>query len=96
VGEDGPSGEDIYTRHVATPTGLDFATAAALYRLEHELVEDVYAFRAALERALDAGRSSSIIEVRSEREANVQLHERVWRAVSRSLSPPGAEAAPPA
>ena len=45
-------GEDLYTRHIATPTGLDFAHAARLYGLEHESVTDVLAFRAALERAL--------------------------------------------
>ncbi len=30
--------QDIYTRHIATPTGLDFALAAQLYGLEHEVV----------------------------------------------------------
>jgi 2-succinyl-5-enolpyruvyl-6-hydroxy-3-cyclohexene-1-carboxylate synthase len=89
-------GEDIYTRHVATPTGLDFARAAALYGLSYERVEDVFAFRSALERSLDAGQDSSIIEVRGERKANVELHRRIWQAVSRSLSPPKGEAGPTA
>jgi 2-succinyl-5-enolpyruvyl-6-hydroxy-3-cyclohexene-1-carboxylate synthase len=86
---------DIYTRHVATPTGLDFAGAAALYGLSHERVGDVPAFRAALERAL-AHDGSSIVEVPGERVANVQLHERVWETVSRALSPPAGAAGPPA
>src|SRR4029079_5407893 len=55
--------EDVFTRHVATPTGLDFAQAAALYGLEHERAGDIPAFRAALERAL-ARAGSSIVEVR--------------------------------
>jgi 2-succinyl-5-enolpyruvyl-6-hydroxy-3-cyclohexene-1-carboxylate synthase len=76
--------DDIYTRHIATPTGLDFARAAALYGLEHERVRDVFEFREALERAL-AAPASSIVEVRTERTANVELHERVWEAVSNSL-----------
>ncbi|HWW91455.1 MAG TPA: 2-succinyl-5-enolpyruvyl-6-hydroxy-3-cyclohexene-1-carboxylic-acid synthase [Solirubrobacteraceae bacterium] len=88
--------EDIYTRHVATPTGLDFARAAALYGLSHERVEDVFAFRAALERSLDAAQESSVIEVRGERNANVELHRRIWVAVSRSLSSPAVEAGPTA
>ena len=88
--------EDIYTRHVATPTGLDFARAAALYGLSHERVEDVFAFRSALERSLDGTHESSIIEVRGERNANVELHRRIWEAVSRSLSPPAGEAGPTA
>jgi 2-succinyl-5-enolpyruvyl-6-hydroxy-3-cyclohexene-1-carboxylate synthase len=86
--------EDIYTRHIATPTGLDFAQAAALYGLAHERVEDLPGFRAGLERGL-ARDGSSIIEVRTERKANVELHRRVWDAVSRALSPPAAGAAPP-
>ncbi len=78
-------GEDIYTRHVATPTGLDFSRAAALYGLSHERVSDISAFRAALERAF-AREISSIVEVRSARAANVELHGAVWAAVSRALS----------
>jgi 2-succinyl-5-enolpyruvyl-6-hydroxy-3-cyclohexene-1-carboxylate synthase len=78
--------QDIYTRHVATPTGLDFAGAAALYGLSHERVGDVRAFRSALERAL-VHEGSSIIEVRGERGENVDLHRRTWDAVRGALSP---------
>jgi 2-succinyl-5-enolpyruvyl-6-hydroxy-3-cyclohexene-1-carboxylate synthase len=77
--------QDIYTRHIATPTGLDFACAAALYGLSHEIVTDVAGLRAALERAL-AAPGSAIVEVRGEREANVELHRLVWSAVSGALS----------
>lgn len=76
---------DIYTRHIATPTGLDFAKAASLYGLAHETVADVAAFRAALEQAIASPRSA-MIEVRSERTANVELHRLVWQAVSKALS----------
>ena len=86
---------DVYTRHVATPTGLDFAAAAALYGLSHERVGDVSAFRAALARAL-AREGSSIVEVPTMRTANVELHARVWSAVSRALSPPAGGPEPPA
>jgi 2-succinyl-5-enolpyruvyl-6-hydroxy-3-cyclohexene-1-carboxylate synthase len=87
--------EDIYTRHIATPTGLDFAKAAGLYGLSHERAGSVSGFRAALERAL-AHERSSIVEVGGERALNVELHARLWNAVSRALSPPAGEAAPPA
>jgi 2-succinyl-5-enolpyruvyl-6-hydroxy-3-cyclohexene-1-carboxylate synthase len=90
-----PAPEDIYTRHIATPTGLDFAKAAALYGLSHERVGDVPGFRAALERALAGGRSS-IVEVSRGRVENVELHGRVWDAVSRALRPQAGEAVPPA
>lgn len=77
--------QDIYTHHVATPTGLDFAKGAALYGLTHERVPDLPGFREALERSL-AGAGSSIIEVPCERAANVALHRRVWQAVADALS----------
>ena len=57
-----------FEEHVATPHGLDFAHAAALYGLAHERVETPEALRAALDRA------GTIIEVRTDREANVDLH----------------------
>jgi 2-succinyl-5-enolpyruvyl-6-hydroxy-3-cyclohexene-1-carboxylate synthase len=82
--------EDRYERHVATPPGLDFAAAAALYGLTHERTADLGSFRSALQRALAAG-GASIIEVPSEREANRVVHERVWREAA-ALSP-SAEAA---
>jgi 2-succinyl-5-enolpyruvyl-6-hydroxy-3-cyclohexene-1-carboxylate synthase len=77
--------QDIYTRHVLTPPGLDFAQAAGLYGLSHETAADVAGFRAALERAM-AATHSAIVEVRTEREANVKLHRRVWGAVAGVLS----------
>jgi 2-succinyl-5-enolpyruvyl-6-hydroxy-3-cyclohexene-1-carboxylate synthase len=76
---------DIYTRHIATPTGLDFAQAAALYGLSHETVADVAGFRTALEQAL-SGTCSAIVEVRTERDGNVELHRRVWSAVAGAVN----------
>ena len=87
VADAGPGAQavDIYTRHVATPTGLDFAGAAALYGLEHERVSDLPGFRLALERAL-ASEASAIVEVPSVRAENVRLHAGVWAAVAQALS----------
>ncbi len=85
AGTEGGGGarEDIFTRHIATPTGLDFSLAAQLYGLEHEAVADVVAFRAALESALTPRpRRSRIIEVHTDRAGNVALHRRVWEAVA--------------
>jgi 2-succinyl-5-enolpyruvyl-6-hydroxy-3-cyclohexene-1-carboxylate synthase len=85
-GEDGE--QDAYTRHIATPTGLDFARAADLYGLAYEPVETVAVLREALERALTPDARSTIVHVRSERAANVALHGEVWRAVSAALATP--------
>ncbi len=93
AGEPGPddgraptgAAQDIYTRHIATPTGLDFADAARLYGLAHTRVEDIAGFRTALERAL-ARESATIVEVRGDRDQNVELHRDVWRAVAAAIS----------
>jgi 2-succinyl-5-enolpyruvyl-6-hydroxy-3-cyclohexene-1-carboxylate synthase len=79
---------DIYTRHIATPPGLDFARAAALYGLAHERVATVPAFRVALERALMPQAGSTIVHVQTDRASNVELHGRVWSAVSRACPDP--------
>src|ERR1700722_15265352 len=74
--------DDIYTRHIATPTSLDFAKAAALYSLEHRLVETASELRAALEQALSPEAASTIVQIRSDRTLNVDLHRRVWDAIT--------------
>src|SRR4051794_326326 len=58
---------DAFVEHIATPHGLDFAHAAALYGIGWERAADVSSFRAALARALSAERST-IICVRTSRE----------------------------
>ena len=81
--------DGIYTRHIATPTGLDFAQAAALYGLAHERVETIPAFRAALERALSPQAGSAIVQIQTDRASNVELHSHVWRAVSEAHASAG-------
>jgi 2-succinyl-5-enolpyruvyl-6-hydroxy-3-cyclohexene-1-carboxylate synthase len=73
-----------FEQHVATPHGLDFAQAAALFGARHVLAGDRATLRAELERAVD-GVGVTIVEVRTEREANVALHRRVWDAVAAAL-----------
>jgi 2-succinyl-5-enolpyruvyl-6-hydroxy-3-cyclohexene-1-carboxylate synthase len=79
------SGEGAdYVEHVATPHGLDTGKIAELYGIGHERAEDLDGFRAALDRALAADRTT-IVAVRTERDANVALHRKVWDAVSGSV-----------
>jgi 2-succinyl-5-enolpyruvyl-6-hydroxy-3-cyclohexene-1-carboxylate synthase len=75
---------EAFAEHVATPHGLDFAHAAALFGLGYELAATVEDFRAAVGRALGAERRS-IVAVRPDREANVALHAGVWDEVARSV-----------
>jgi 2-succinyl-5-enolpyruvyl-6-hydroxy-3-cyclohexene-1-carboxylate synthase len=71
---------DDFQRHVATPHGLDFAHAAALYGLAHEPVSTIEQLNAALSRALSGSRAT-LIAVHTDRSENVALHRRVWEAV---------------
>ena len=71
---------EAFVEHVATPHGLDFAHAAALFGCGYEPANDVEGFRAALGRALAADRTT-IVAVRTDREENVALHRRVWDEV---------------
>ncbi|HEY6888909.1 MAG TPA: 2-succinyl-5-enolpyruvyl-6-hydroxy-3-cyclohexene-1-carboxylic-acid synthase [Solirubrobacter sp.] len=69
-----------FVEHIATPHGLDFAHAAALYGVGYERAADVDSFRVALSRAVAAERTT-IVCVRTNREENVELHRRVWESV---------------
>jgi len=74
-----------FERHVATPHGLDFSQAAALFGARHVLAADVATLRRELERAVEPV-GVTIVEVRTERHANVALHRRVWDAVATALA----------
>ena len=59
-----------FEEHVATPHGLDFAHAAALYGLGHVRIADPGELREALDGAL-ASPIATILEVRTDRAENV-------------------------
>jgi 2-succinyl-5-enolpyruvyl-6-hydroxy-3-cyclohexene-1-carboxylate synthase len=69
-----------FEEHVATPHGTDFAHAAALFGLDHVRVAAPEPFRAALDAALAADRTT-LIHVRTDRAENVALHRAVWDVV---------------
>jgi 2-succinyl-5-enolpyruvyl-6-hydroxy-3-cyclohexene-1-carboxylate synthase len=75
---------DAFHEHVATPHGLNFERAAALYECAYTRADTPEALRAALDAGLAAD-GVSLVEVRTEREENVAIHRRVWAAVSDAL-----------
>jgi 2-succinyl-5-enolpyruvyl-6-hydroxy-3-cyclohexene-1-carboxylate synthase len=75
---------EAFDEHVATPHGLDFAQAAALYRCEYNRPDNVDKLRLSVERAL-ATPATTIIEVRTDREENLALHRRVAETVAAAL-----------
>jgi 2-succinyl-5-enolpyruvyl-6-hydroxy-3-cyclohexene-1-carboxylate synthase len=76
---------DTFEEHVATPHGLDFAHAAALYGCAYERPGSLAELQAAIDRSL-AGDRTSIIEVRTDREQNLALHRQVTEAVQAALA----------
>ncbi|MGI8920645.1 MAG: 2-succinyl-5-enolpyruvyl-6-hydroxy-3-cyclohexene-1-carboxylic-acid synthase [Solirubrobacteraceae bacterium] len=75
---------DVFEEHVATPHALDIPGLAAIAGAAHYAPETPAELAAALSRSL-AGEGSAVIEVCSDREANVAVHARAWAAVSAAL-----------
>jgi 2-succinyl-5-enolpyruvyl-6-hydroxy-3-cyclohexene-1-carboxylate synthase len=73
---------DVYEEHIATAPGLDFEHAAALYAMDYQRPASLDQLRALL--TAPAGRT--LIEVRCDRAAGVDLHARVWAAVRQAIS----------
>jgi 2-succinyl-5-enolpyruvyl-6-hydroxy-3-cyclohexene-1-carboxylate synthase len=85
---------DAFEEHVATPHGLDFARAAALYGCEYHRPDTLAELRDAVETSI-AGSSTTIIEARTDREQNLALHRRVAEEALAALNPPAPGATPP-
>ena len=66
------------------PHGLDFRPAAEMYGMAYRRVQSREEFRQAVKPALGSP-GVSLIEVRTERGANAELHRKLWDAVARSL-----------
>jgi 2-succinyl-5-enolpyruvyl-6-hydroxy-3-cyclohexene-1-carboxylate synthase len=79
---------DTFEEHVATPHGLDFGHAAALYGCSYEHVAGAAELRGAIERSLESG-GAAIIEVRTDRETNLALHRRVAESALRRVAEAG-------
>jgi 2-succinyl-5-enolpyruvyl-6-hydroxy-3-cyclohexene-1-carboxylate synthase len=72
------SGEaDAFERHVATPHGLEFEHAAALYGCGYERAVTKDELRGALQRAIERQPGTTIVEVRTDRVENLALHRRI-------------------
>jgi 2-succinyl-5-enolpyruvyl-6-hydroxy-3-cyclohexene-1-carboxylate synthase len=79
------SQRDAFEEHVATPHGLDFAAATALYGGRHVDVRTAADLRDELAAATRPGAGVTIIEATTDRDENVALHRRVWAALDDEL-----------
>jgi 2-succinyl-5-enolpyruvyl-6-hydroxy-3-cyclohexene-1-carboxylate synthase len=75
---------DIFEHHIATPTGLDFERAAALFGFSHERPTTLEQLR----QLAHAPRPNTLVDVRTDRASGVALHERIWSAVAEALARP--------
>ena len=73
-----------FEEHIATDPGLQLGVAAELYECDLVHPETLDGLRAALADACASDRTT-IVEVRTDRAANVALHREVWAAVSSAL-----------
>jgi 2-succinyl-5-enolpyruvyl-6-hydroxy-3-cyclohexene-1-carboxylate synthase len=79
------SGEgDFFEEHVATPHGVDFAHAAALYGCAYERATTLTGLLETIGAAL-ARDAVTIVEVRTDRDANLALHRRATEAALAAL-----------
>ena len=68
-----------------TPHALDFRHAAALYGATYTRIDSWDGYRRAVRRGIAEG-GLHIVEIQTKRERNVELHRRLWPAVSAALA----------
>jgi 2-succinyl-5-enolpyruvyl-6-hydroxy-3-cyclohexene-1-carboxylate synthase len=71
---------ELYAEHILTPAGVDLDSVAALAGLEHRLVETAAEVPAAVESG------PGLIELRTDRAANVRLHRDLFARVAEQLT----------
>jgi 2-succinyl-5-enolpyruvyl-6-hydroxy-3-cyclohexene-1-carboxylate synthase len=76
---------DHFEQVFGTPTGLDFQHAALLYDAQYTRPTSWHAFRDAVQQGLRDG-GLHVVEVQTERSANVSLHRQLWRVIEAELS----------
>ncbi|MCL6644891.1 MAG: 2-succinyl-5-enolpyruvyl-6-hydroxy-3-cyclohexene-1-carboxylic-acid synthase [Dehalococcoidia bacterium] len=76
---------DAFERWFATPPGIEPARAAALFDLPFCRAESWPAFCEAVESWVQAP-APFVVEVRTDRRANVAMHQRVWAAAARAAA----------
>jgi 2-succinyl-5-enolpyruvyl-6-hydroxy-3-cyclohexene-1-carboxylate synthase len=79
-----------FERLFGTPHGMSFEAVAAAYRCGYRRVERAGDLTTAVAESLSGG-GVHLVEVRTERAANVALHRRIWQAVGAALDAGGLE-----
>lgn len=74
-----------FERLFATPHGIDFSEVARVYECGFERIERTSRLASAVRERLDEG-GVHIVEIRTDRAANVVLHQRLWEAAARAVT----------
>jgi 2-succinyl-5-enolpyruvyl-6-hydroxy-3-cyclohexene-1-carboxylate synthase len=69
-----------------TPHGLDFSPVAKLYGVDFQRVTTREEYRAALTASFESP-GVQVIEIETDREENLRLHQRIWDKVARAVEP---------
>lgn len=77
--------DDHFEKLFGTPHGLDFEPAADLYGAVYRSAGDSASLRKAIAEGIDRG-GLHIVEIRTERARNVELHRDAWAAVAADLT----------
>lgn len=77
---------DAFEEHVATPHGLEFRLAAELYDCDYQHPGRLAELQAAVADSISRSEGTTIIEIRTERRQNLDLHRQVADGVSSALS----------
>jgi 2-succinyl-5-enolpyruvyl-6-hydroxy-3-cyclohexene-1-carboxylate synthase len=67
-----------------TPHGLDFSHVAGLYGVGFQRVATRQEYRDALKASFDAP-GVQVIEIKTDREENLKLHQRIWDEVAKAV-----------
>ncbi|MCZ6553235.1 MAG: 2-succinyl-5-enolpyruvyl-6-hydroxy-3-cyclohexene-1-carboxylic-acid synthase [SAR324 cluster bacterium] len=73
-----------FEEHFATPHGIDFAALCAAYGVALSRPTDWADFRRLVRQSLNSG-ETRVIEIRTDRKANRDLHRRIWEATAARL-----------
>lgn len=77
---------DQFEALFGTPHGLDFSAVSRLYEVGFQRVGTRSEYRQALEASLSSP-GVQVIEIRTDREANLKLHQRIWNEVAKAVQP---------
>jgi len=75
--------ENTFEEFFGTSHGLDFAPIVSAYDCEHILIQDWLHFHQTLLSSLSA-KGTQVLEVRSDRQRNKELHFTIWNQVIES------------